>query len=148
MGTKHHGARSIAAPTGAIGPWAPDLEHTLRGLSPVAGAPPRPERARERGVEEIDRRGVVGHLPHTRGRHCPQVGAANIVEPGRHLGVPVAEPLRRDADADADGKRRSAAVIKLRGLANSRTPVRDEFKGFWARPRLPLSRDAENLQQA
>jgi hypothetical protein len=53
--TKGHGVRCIVAPIRAVGSSAPDLEHALRGLDPVAGAPSRYERARERGVEELDR---------------------------------------------------------------------------------------------
>jgi hypothetical protein len=47
----------------------------------------------------------------------PPVRAAIIVEPGRHLGEPVAELLWRDADVDADGEAPLRSPDQVAGTA-------------------------------
>jgi hypothetical protein len=57
-------------------------EYTAIGLGLGSGASSGDEGARERGIEETDRHGVVEHAPHSGGRHRPTIGAAILVEPG------------------------------------------------------------------
>src|SRR5215471_5360362 len=69
-------------------------------LSP--GAAPGDKRARERGVQEIDRYGIIQHAACPRRGHRPTVSAAICVEPGGNLGMVLPQTARRDADPDAD----------------------------------------------
>ena len=96
------GVRCIVASVRGDGSSSSDPEDALRSLDPIAGAPSGHEGAREGGVEEIDRQGVVEHSPHPRWRHGPSVGTAILVEPACHLREAPPEPFRRDANANTD----------------------------------------------
>jgi hypothetical protein len=64
------------------------------GFSP--NAPPRYERARQGGIGEIDREGIIQYPARPRGRHGPPVGAAVLVQPGGDLRMPLAETFWRN----------------------------------------------------
>src|SRR5438067_659305 len=91
---------SLADPEGGTvrGPRGPGgillHQHALRGLDLIAGEPPGHERAREGGVEEVDRQGIVERSSHSRGPHRPSVRAATFVGPGCRVGEPLPEPFR------------------------------------------------------
>jgi len=82
----------------------PHLENTARGLDTVSGTPPGDEGARQGGIREIDREGVIQHAACAGRRHRPSVCAAIFVEPYFDPIEQRAEPIRWDADADAHRK--------------------------------------------
>ena len=92
------------------------LEHTSCRLDLGPDAPAGDKRARERGIGEVDRDGVIQHAARSRRRHRPSVRAAVLVEPGGDLRVPLTETRGGTATLMRTGKRRSAAVIISRGL--------------------------------
>jgi len=94
----------------------PHPEDASRGFHPGADAPPGDESVSERRISEVDRQGIIQHAACSRRRHSPAVGAAILVEPDGNLGMPLAETGWRNADPDADGKRRSPFVVISRGL--------------------------------
>ena len=57
----------------------PHPEHAVRHLDLVTCAPPGDERARESGVEEINRDRVVEYPAHTGGCHGPTIGTAILI---------------------------------------------------------------------
>jgi hypothetical protein len=77
-------------------------EHAVRRLDLVPVAPSGDERARESGVEEVDRDRVVEDPAHPRRRHGSTIGTAVLVEPGRHLRMVLTETPWWNADPDAD----------------------------------------------
>src|SRR6266446_541616 len=81
-----------------------NAEHAVLRLDRVPGAPAGDERPRERGVEEIDRHGVIQHAAHARWGDRPPVVTAILVEPCRDVGMPLAETARRNPEPDADRK--------------------------------------------
>jgi hypothetical protein len=64
----------------------PHLENTPSSLDTVTGTPAGDEGARQGGIREIDRRGVIQHAASSRRRHSPAVGAAILVEPSGNYG--------------------------------------------------------------
>ena len=58
-------------------------EHTTIRLDPRPSAPPNDERARECGVEEIDRDGIIEYSAHAGRRHRPAIRSTILIEPGR-----------------------------------------------------------------
>ena len=66
------------------------LKYAARGLSPVAGTPPRDKGTREGRIEEIDRDGVIEHAAHPRWGDRPAISATILIEPGGHLRMPLA----------------------------------------------------------
>src|SRR5689334_16944248 len=81
-----------------------NAEHPTIRLNSGPRAPPGDKRARERGVGEIDRHGIVQHTAHTGRRHRPAVGAAILIEPGGHLFMASTKTARRHADPDPHRK--------------------------------------------
>src|ERR1700746_3872253 len=81
-----------------------NAEQAALRLNPGRRAPAGDERARQRGVEKIDRNGVVEHAAHTGWRYCPAVGAAISVEPFRDFRVALTKSARRHADPYTHGK--------------------------------------------
>src|SRR5262249_61314103 len=57
------------------------LKYAARGLSPVAGTPPRDKGAPEGRIEEIDRDGAVEHPAHSGRRHRPAINATSLSQP-------------------------------------------------------------------
>jgi predicted nucleotide-binding protein len=111
--------------------------------TPSAVSTPRPphhrttNRARERGVEEVDRRGVVEHLPQTRGRHGPAVWAANILELRRQVGE--AQPTA----GGAHGAAMCDSVLYLTGgrMAPTTSPQPSPRRAMLARPRAEVEKE-------
>jgi len=64
----------------------------------------RATKARERGVEEVDRDGVVENPARPRWRHGPAVGTAVLVQPIGYLGIALAKAAGWNTDPDADGE--------------------------------------------
>jgi hypothetical protein len=62
------------------------------------------ERARKRGIEEIDRDGVIQHPAHAGRRHRPPIGAAILIKPAGHLRMASAETIRRHGHPDPHRK--------------------------------------------
>ena len=60
-----------------------NTEHTTIRLDPRPSAPPNDERARECGVEEIDRDGIIEYSAHAGRRHRPAIRSTILIEPGR-----------------------------------------------------------------
>jgi hypothetical protein len=77
-------------------------EHALCRLDLVTCAPPRDEGTRERSVEETDRHRVVEHPARSGRGHRPAICAAILVEPGSHVGMPLAETFCWNAYPDSD----------------------------------------------
>src|SRR5438132_979060 len=88
------------------GQWSilPDPKHTAGRLDSVTGAPPGDERARERGIAEVDRHRVVENPAHPRRCHRPPARTAILIEPSRYVGMPLAETFCRNTYPDADWK--------------------------------------------
>src|SRR5260370_41026653 len=68
-----------------------DLEHAPDRCDFGPGAPANNESARERGIREIDRNGVVQHAAQPGWCHYPAISTAVLVEPRGHLRMPHAE---------------------------------------------------------
>src|SRR5262249_44680289 len=79
-------------------------EHAAIGLHSRPGAPPSDERARESGVKEVDRDGVIKYPVHSGWCHRPAVSATVLVEPGGHLRMPLPQAAGWNANPDANGK--------------------------------------------
>src|SRR2546423_15295790 len=77
------------------------FEHAAIRLRPGPGAPSVNKSAGERGVQKIERDGVIQHAAHTGRRHRPSVRAVIRVEPSGHLGITLPEAARWNADPDA-----------------------------------------------
>jgi hypothetical protein len=75
-------------------------EHATIRLDPRPSAPPSDECARECGVEEINRHGIVQHATHSGRSHRPTIGAAILVEPSGHVGLAVAKTAERHTEPD------------------------------------------------
>src|SRR6516162_1559361 len=60
--------------------------------------------ARECGIGEVDRDGVVEHPAHARWRHRPAIGAAVLIQPGSDLRMSLPKTFGRHGDPDAHGK--------------------------------------------
>src|SRR5438105_12169983 len=103
------------------------FEHAAIRLRPGPGAPSGNERAGERGVEKIDRDGVIQQAAHSGRRHRPSVRAAIRVEPGGHLHITLPEAAERNADPDAGRETAFGHSDHLAGVGRrqySRFPVR------------------------
>ena len=79
----------------------PHPEHAFHRLGLVPGAPAGDERARQRGIEEVDRHGVVEQPAHAGRRHGPGVSAAVLVQLSTYLGIALT-PAGRNADPYAE----------------------------------------------
>src|SRR6516162_3096359 len=75
-----------------------NVEQPAIRLDPRRRAPEGDERARQRGVEEIDRDGIVQHAAHAERRYCPAIGATIPVEPLRDFRIALTKPAWRHAD--------------------------------------------------
>jgi hypothetical protein len=82
----------------------PHLEDAPNGLDTVPGTPSGDERARQGGIREIDREGVIQHPACPRGGHRPSVRAAILVEPNFDPVESGAQAVCRDADPDTRGE--------------------------------------------
>ena len=89
-------ARPVASPDPRLRLVLTHLEDAARRFGPCPNTPPGHEGARECGISEVDREGVIGYRPAIR--------TAILVEPGGDLGMTLAEALWRNGDPDADGK--------------------------------------------
>jgi len=95
------------------------LKHAPGSLDQTSGTLSGDKSARERGIGEVDRDGVIQNPAHPRERHRPAIGAAVLVEPRGDLSMPPPETVRRYADPDAHRKKSfrvsGLSLIKLTG---------------------------------
>jgi hypothetical protein len=96
------------------------LENAAGRFDPRPGTPAGNERARERGISEVDRDGVIQHAAGSRGRNDPSVRAAVLVEPSGDLGVPRAETAGRNSDSDTHGEAPFGGRDQLAWVAGNR----------------------------
>jgi hypothetical protein len=90
----------------------------IRTLGPSRGSGARQQRPRTTAcsssmasVQEVDRDRIVEHPAHPGRCHCPAIGAAILVEPRGHFGMPLAEPAGRNTDPDADREASPRGVL-------------------------------------
>src|SRR6516165_9723235 len=100
-------------------------------------APAGDERARQRGVAEIDRDGIVEHAAHAGRCYRPAVGATIPVEPFGDFCIALTKPTRRHADpypygraadASANATRRGAGCARRRKLPFFVDPIERKLK--------------------
>src|SRR6516162_11348243 len=101
----------------------PNLEHAAGCLDLCPNTPPGDECAREGGITEVDREGVIRHAARPRGRHRPAIRPAILIEPSGDLGMPLAETRWRNADPDADEKAPFGGRDHLARVAWHRVPL-------------------------